>query len=155
MPEHVGLTVLADEFANRHGITPAGTKEQRWSMLYKFCGAAFVDAAELGKWRWRRGTRQSGQAAVVTSDAFLQSYEWRKLRMVVLKKRGARCECCGATPQDGIRINVDHVKPRKKFPELALTESNLQVLCHDCNHGKGNWDETDWRADAPATTLNH
>jgi 5-methylcytosine-specific restriction endonuclease McrA len=42
-------------------------------------------------------------------------------------------------------INVDHIKPRRKYPELALTESNLQVLCGTCNHGKGSWDETDWR----------
>lgn len=80
------------------------------------------------------------------SDQFLQSYEWRKLRMVVLTKRGNKCECCGADPKkDGIVINVDHIKPRRKYPELALSEDNLQVLCDVCNHGKGNWDETDWR----------
>ena len=66
--------------------------------------------------------------------------------MIVIKKRGARCECCGAAPADGVTvINVDHVLPRKTHPELALVESNLQVLCHVCNHGKGNWDTTDWR----------
>jgi hypothetical protein len=80
------------------------------------------------------------------TDAFLLSFEWRRLRMVVIKKRGAKCECCGATPADGTTvINVDHVKPRRLFPELALDESNLQVLCNACNHGKGNWDQTDWR----------
>lgn len=84
----------------------------------------------------------------VQSDDFLASYEWRRLRMIVLTKRGAKCECCGASPTDGVTvINVDHIKPRRKFPELALTESNLQVLCGVCNHGKGNWDETDWRHD--------
>lgn len=31
------------------------------------------------------------------------------------------------------------------FPDLALSMDNLQVLCGDCNHGKGNWDVTDWR----------
>lgn len=66
--------------------------------------------------------------------------------MVVLKKRGARCECCGATPANGAVMNVDHVHPRKTHPQLALEETNLQVLCGDCNHGKGNWDSTDWRA---------
>lgn len=80
------------------------------------------------------------------SDAFLQSYEWRRLRMEVIKARGARCECCGASPKDGIRIHVDHIKPRRRYPELALTRANLQVLCEVCNHGKGSWDETDWRA---------
>lgn len=81
----------------------------------------------------------------VTTDAFLQSYEWRKLRMEALKLHGARCQCCGATPATGAIMNVDHIKPRKLFPALALDLSNLQVLCHECNHGKGNWDQTDWR----------
>lgn len=79
------------------------------------------------------------------SDAFLMTYEWRKVRMEALKKYGARCQCCGATPAHGAVMNVDHIKPRKLYPYLALDLNNLQVLCHDCNHGKGNWDMTDWR----------
>jgi len=79
------------------------------------------------------------------SPAFLSSYEWRKVRMQALKKYGARCMCCGATPAAGAIMNVDHIKPRKLFPDLALDINNLQILCHDCNHGKGNWDQTDWR----------
>jgi 5-methylcytosine-specific restriction endonuclease McrA len=81
----------------------------------------------------------------VKTDAFLSTYEWRKTRMLALKKYGPRCQCCGATPATGAVMNVDHIKPRKLFPELALEVSNLQILCHDCNHGKGNWDTTDWR----------
>lgn len=80
-----------------------------------------------------------------TSDKFLESYEWRRLRMEVLKKYGASCQCCGANRKTGAVIHVDHIKPRKRFPELALDINNLQVLCHECNHGKGNWDMTDWR----------
>lgn len=85
------------------------------------------------------------KATFATTDAFLLSYEWRRVRMQVLKKHGARCQCCGATANDGLRMHVDHIKPRKLFPELALSLDNLQVLCEECNHGKGNWDETDWR----------
>lgn len=81
----------------------------------------------------------------VTSDAFLQSFECRALRMQALKLHGAKCQCCGASPSTGAVMNVDHIKPRKFYPELALVLSNLQILCGDCNHGKGNWDETDWR----------
>lgn len=81
----------------------------------------------------------------VASDEFLMSYEWRKIRMLAIKKNGNRCQCCGASPKDGIKINVDHIKPRKLYPSLALDINNLQILCNVCNHGKGNWDETDWR----------
>lgn len=83
----------------------------------------------------------------VTSVEFLSTYEWRKTRMIALKKYGARCQCCGASAATGAVIHVDHIKPRKLFPQLALDVDNLQVLCHECNHGKGNWDMTDWRGD--------
>ena len=82
----------------------------------------------------------------VTTDAFLSTFQWRKVRMEALKKYGPRCQCCGATPATGAVMNVDHIKPRKKWPSLALDVNNLQILCHDCNHGKGNWDDTDWRS---------
>jgi 5-methylcytosine-specific restriction endonuclease McrA len=81
----------------------------------------------------------------VTTNDFLSTYQWRRTRMVALKKYGARCQCCGAGPATGAVIHVDHIKPRKLFPHLALDVNNLQVLCHECNHGKGNWDMTDWR----------
>lgn len=86
-------------------------------------------------------------AANVASVAFLRSGAWRRVRMVALLRYGARCQACGATPSDGVRLNVDHVKPRLHYPELALDVNNLQVLCEECNHGKGNWNEKDWRAE--------
>lgn len=79
------------------------------------------------------------------SNEFLESYAWRRVRMEALKKHGAVCQCCGASRKTGAVIHVDHIKPRKLYPHLALDINNLQVLCHECNHGKGNWDTTDWR----------
>lgn len=93
-----------------------------------------------------RGYQKPKRKRFMVRDDFLGTYEWRRLRMEVLKERGARCECCGASPHDGVTVlNVDHIKPRLTFPELAMEKSNLQVLCSPCNHGKGNWDDTDWR----------
>lgn len=79
------------------------------------------------------------------SDAFLRSFEWRRVRMMVLERDGARCSCCGRTAADGAVLNVDHIRNRKSHPHLALDPDNLQVLCGDCNHGKGNKFSTDWR----------
>ncbi len=59
---------------------------------------------------------------------FTRSYEWRVLRMKVLDKYGPRCMCCGATPEHGVKMHVDHIKPRRKYPELELSFDNLQVL---------------------------
>jgi len=96
---------------------------------------------------FRKNVRtDSKHESFVKSDEFLQSYEWRRVRMEVLKRDGRKCACCGASPETGAVMNVDHIKPRKTHPELALDKNNLQVLCGDCNHGKGNWDSTDWRS---------
>lgn len=85
----------------------------------------------------------------VTSKEFLDTYDWKSLRVRALQKYGRRCMCCGASPDFNNRVvlNVDHIKPRKHYPELALSLNNLQILCSDCNHGKGNWNETDFRAE--------
>lgn len=80
-----------------------------------------------------------------SSDEFLQSYAWRRLRMEAFIRYGRKCLCCGATPESGAILNVDHIKPRKLFPNLSLDIENTQILCGSCNHGKGNWDHTDWR----------
>ena len=92
--------------------------------------------------------------AYIKSDAFLDTFEWRKVRMEAILKYGKRCQCCGDVPlpSNDVKINVDHVIPRKVDPSLALELSNLQVLCNVCNHGKGNWDSTDWREFEPPET---
>lgn len=84
----------------------------------------------------------------VKSSEFLKTYEWRRVRKYVLTKYEGRCMCCGRTASDDIVLNVDHIKPRKTHPELALEASNLQILCNECNHGKGNWNTADWRDSA-------
>jgi 5-methylcytosine-specific restriction endonuclease McrA len=80
-----------------------------------------------------------------SDQEFFRSREWQELRYFVLKKYGAKCQCCGAGRADGKVIHVDHIKPRSRFPLLQWEVNNLQVLCEDCNLGKGAWDRTDWR----------
>jgi len=78
-------------------------------------------------------------------DGFYETREWREVRYRVLQKFAGHCQCCGRGAAQGVILHVDHIKPRSKFPELALTLENLQVLCEDCNLGKSNKDDTDWR----------
>ena len=75
---------------------------------------------------------------------FYLSWEWKGLRYKVLNKYGRKCMCCGGEPPN-VRLVVDHIKPRSKYPELEMDESNLQVLCNDCNMGKSNKCEKDFR----------
>lgn len=80
-------------------------------------------------------------APPAAGPSFYDSREWRTLRYKALKLHGAKCQLCGDTG----KLHVDHIKPRFKFPELELRLDNLQVLCEDCNLGKGAWDQSDWR----------
>lgn len=75
---------------------------------------------------------------------FYSSLAWKKLRYATITKYGATCQCCGANGP-GTKIRVDHIKPVSKFWHLRLDPNNLQVLCEDCNWGKLNIDQTDWR----------
>ena len=78
-------------------------------------------------------------------QAFYDSPQWREIRYKALKMNNGKCELCGASKADGTMLHVDHIKPRSKFPDLELEISNLQVLCKECNLGKSNKDDTDWR----------
>lgn len=79
---------------------------------------------------------------------FYDSWDWKRLSYDVKIERGRKCECCGAQAPD-VRVHTDHVKPIRKYWHLRLLRSNLQILCEDCNMGKGSRDETDFRPPPP------
>jgi hypothetical protein len=64
-----------------------------------------------------------------------RNINWR-LRAMVLMKDGATCKLCGATPQDGAKLHVDHIAPWAEGGETVF--ENLQILCEKCNIGKSN-----------------
>jgi len=119
--------------------SPEGTADRKQRDL------ALLDAVKRPK------AKKSSSPTVATKKDFYASWDWRTLRMEVIKEFGRACQCCGATPGmayasgDPVRICVDHIKPISKFWELRLVKSNLQILCDECNQGKGNWDQTDFR----------
>ena len=99
-------------------------------------------AEEYKKKKMPRKNRRKKAKTKVDPWIFYKTREWLELRYKVLKTYGRKCMCCGTTTG---QMHVDHIKPRSKYPELSLIFTNLQVLCHDCNIGKSNKDQTDWR----------
>ena len=88
----------------------------------------------------------SGRHGPPAFHDFYMSPEWQRVRYSTLLKSDGLCSLCGRDPiTHGVALHVDHIVPRSKNRERELDESNLQVLCEDCNLGKGNRDETDWR----------
>jgi hypothetical protein len=93
-----------------------------------------------------RGKFKAKKIKKAHDPKFYHSDEWRILRVRVLEKYECKCMMCGRSPKDHkIVIHVDHIKPISKYPELCLEFNNLQLLCEDCNIGKSNKYETDYR----------
>ncbi len=59
-----------------------------------------------------------------------------KLRYTILKRDGFRCQICGRTQEDGIKLHVDHIIPVSKGGQTI--PNNLRTLCNTCNWGKGD-----------------
>lgn len=57
-----------------------------------------------------------------------------KLRFAILYRDDFRCQYCGATPQDGIKLHVDHIIAKKNRGTDEIT--NLITSCEICNKGK-------------------
>ena len=58
------------------------------------------------------------------------------LRYDILKRDNYRCQICGSTAQDGVKLHVDHIVPVSKGGQTI--PSNLQTLCDRCNLGKSD-----------------
>ena len=58
------------------------------------------------------------------------------LRYDILKRDGFRCQICGSTAQDGVKLHVDHIIPVSKGGKTI--PSNLRTLCDRCNLGKSD-----------------
>lgn len=64
------------------------------------------------------------------------------LRYDILKRDNGRCQICGRSAQDGVTLEVDHIKPISKGGKTE--PDNLRTLCRDCNRGKAaKYDEND------------
>ena len=58
------------------------------------------------------------------------------LRYDILKRDGFRCQICGSSAQDGVKLHVDHIIPVAKGGQTIA--SNLRTLCDRCNMGKSD-----------------
>jgi 5-methylcytosine-specific restriction endonuclease McrA len=111
----------------------------------KYSAATYAD--RFGGWRnalrefvlWSREANVSNDASHGLDPPTRTTHRnpsWR-LRAQVLVRDGATCRLCGANPQSGAKLHVDHIKPWSRGGETTL--DNLQILCEICNIGKGDF----------------
>ncbi len=75
-----------------------------------------------------------------TNKNFYKTYAWVSFRARVMQKKKHRCELCWNGGIDGKSVRrykcattLHHKKHLKDYPELALTESNMEALCKECH----------------------
>jgi predicted restriction endonuclease len=80
-------------------------------------------------------TQNKGQTLIEWAKPVERRSIKPSLRFRILKRDDYRCQICGDTAQDGAKLEIDHIHPVSKGGNNNT--SNLQVLCRDCNAGKG------------------
>lgn len=61
----------------------------------------------------------------------------RKTRYRILLRDDSKCQRCGKTIEDGVKLHIDHKVPVDMGG--STTDDNLWVLCEECNLGKQSW----------------
>ena len=96
---------------------------------------------EAKKERWKAEIARAQASAQAIAQAapkptpYSRSHISARLRSDVLRRDKRTCQHCGAQAPN-VAVHVDHKVPASKGG--ATTLSNLQVLCAECNLGKGN-----------------
>lgn len=64
---------------------------------------------------------------------FYDTQAWKRARKAALIRDNYRCTVCGVPLTGTGQARVDHIKPMKTYPHLALSLVNLRSLCtvHD------------------------
>jgi 5-methylcytosine-specific restriction endonuclease McrA len=69
-------------------------------------------------------------------DPFYSSNAWRNLAKAARKRDGHRCRQCGVSVLAKGTSQVDHIKARREYPELALVLWNVRTLCTGCHNAR-------------------
>lgn len=58
----------------------------------------------------------------------------KRTRYIIMRRDGFRCQLCGRSATDGVKLEIDHKHPQSQGG--SDDEENLWTLCDDCNQGK-------------------
>lgn len=80
---------------------------------------------------------------------FYTSQLWRKKQSQILKDNHNECSRCKARGKVAIANTVHHKKYLRRYPDLALEDSNLEPVCEACHYSehhtkKGFMNEERW-----------
>jgi len=121
LEDFIAISILKGHFMGNKGyeleIMPSYNRIQKLSESYD----ANIDPIKIPE----KFVEQKGKRTISLS-----------IRYKVLIRDGRKCVMCGRSPEDGIKLHVDHITPYSLGGLTAF--ENLQTLCEECNLGKGN-----------------
>ncbi len=105
-----------------------------------------MDRSVLSWLKYRENSHRINKSKnrIISMSFKLTDSNWQEMRLLAIGIYGRVCMKCGASGRKTV-IEVDHIKPRSRHPELCLDLSNLQTLCSKCNRQKGNGAPDDYR----------
>lgn len=129
----LGLPVLLSAIGE-HLMAGGNSPLRREVYDRQFTATTKARTVELAEERRRRQEEE---------ETFYSSPEWAQLRALVIKEEGQVCAECHKRIKNDEDVTVDHIRPRSKYPDLALRRENLRVLCRSCNSAKSDKDMID------------
>jgi 5-methylcytosine-specific restriction endonuclease McrA len=129
------------------------SKRASWEFIVHYCEGEHFISRIVRQQRnlLRKQTRvisiaEKNEYSAENAKDLYNSPEWRRLRVKIIEEQNGECQMCGRShKKHGIIIHVDPIIPLSVDWSKRFDESNLQLLCEDCNLGKGNRYSTDWR----------
>jgi hypothetical protein len=79
------------------------------------------------------GPESELEPAESDSHGFYRPAIPKRLRFLIFRRDGFRCQLCGMTQEDGVKLEVDHKVPVARGGRT--TPDNLWTLSHPCNNG--------------------
>lgn len=121
---------------------PSWRSKKSW-FKSNYCSNKCVAIRNLGHTPWNKGTK--GLTVAWNKGKTFPEFSGNKngawkgtddkyYRYKALERDNYTCRSCGHHEPE--IMEVDHIKPKGKFPELRYTLSNLQTLCPNCHKRK-------------------
>lgn len=80
------------------------------------------------------------------TQAFYATLAWKELSYRTRTRYPPRCMLCLKPGSETNPLVCDHIKPLRFNWELRLDPNNMQILCNNCNIGKGSHCDADYRS---------
>lgn len=77
---------------------------------------------------------------VSTKDKLLAHYRHDEIKSALTESSHGKCAFCECIPSEGGYLNIEHFKPKARYPDSAFEWKNLLPSCAPCNGSKLNHD---------------